>query len=90
MIAPALIGAAIFGGLALAAAGVKLSEDGGVWWPIVAVIGVTAFGGGVGAMVSTWDGEPCPAGYVMAGADNEILHGCIPVDLAKLQIEGDF
>lgn len=88
MITGAILGALIFGGVGLAAASI-----GGEFWETVGVfVGSAMMGagvfGGVGA-IADFNSEPCPEGTVKVSSDNDLYEGCIPVEIAKKQVEND-
>ena len=88
MITGAILGALIFGGIGLAAASI-----GGEFWETVGVfVGSAMMGagsvGGLSALTELHN-EPCPEETVKVSPDNDLYEGCIPVEIAKKQVEND-
>lgn len=89
MIAGAIIGALIVGGVALAFFAVTFAEERTPLWPmgVLAVAGVAVAGAGFGAMIGSWSVHPeCPPGTVQADSRNDLFRGCIPLELARKQV----
>lgn len=91
MILSGAIGACIAGGIAVVFIAI-LGEDfvrSVVVFLAVAVVGAAL---GVSAEISSSrsndKSSECPEGEVMAAAENDLFQGCVPVDLAKKQLEG--
>ena len=87
MITGALIGALVLGGPALV---IAVTSDETFWRVVTITAGVAMAGAGmVGGMTAavTSGSNDCPDGTVKAGAHNELYTGCIPVELAKKQVE---
>ena len=94
MITGAIIGALIVGGVALAfvafVAFFAFAEDRIPLWPmgVLAVAGVALAGAGFGAMIGSRSIHPeCPIGTVQADSRNDLFRGCIPLELARKQVE---
>ena len=90
MIIGAIIGAAMVGGIALAVVAFAFAEDRTPLWPmgVLAVAGVAVAGAGFGAMIGSWSVHPeCPPGTVQADSRNDLFRGCIPLELARKQVE---
>ena len=90
MIIGAIIGAAMVGGVALAFVAVTFAEERIPLWPtgVLAVAGVALAGAGFGAMIGSWSVHPeCPPGTVQADSRNDLFRGCIPLELARKQVE---
>ena len=90
MIIGAIIGAAMVGGIALAVVAVTFAEERTPLWPmgVLAVAGVALAGAGFGAMIGSWSAHPeCPPGTVQADPKNDLFQGCIPLELARKQVE---
>lgn len=89
MITGAIIGALIFGGVAFAAT-ILARES---FWRVVAItagIAIAGAGAIAGIVAATPDSKrECPPGTVQADANNKLYSGCIPVDLAKKQVENN-
>lgn len=88
MIIGAIIGALIAGGLLFAAA--KLADE-SFWWTVsitflAAVMGAVAVGKTTALILDKNDGDP-PSKSVRVDESNGLYSGCIPVDLAKKQVE---
>lgn len=88
MITGAILGALIFGG-----AGLAVTSIGGEFWETVGVfVGSAMIGaglvGGISALTELHN-EPCPEGTVKVSPDNDLYEGCIPVEVAKKQVEND-
>ena len=87
MITGAIIGALIFGGVTFAIT-VSLHES---FWRVIAITagiaiaGAATIAGIITAIPNTK--QECPSGTVQADANNKLYSGCIPVDLAKKQVE---
>ena len=90
MIIGAIIGAAMVGGIALAVVAFAFAEDRTPLWPmgVLAVAGVAVAGAGFGAMIGSWSVHPeGPPGTVQADSRNDLFRGCIPLELARKQVE---
>lgn len=90
MIIGAIIGAAMVGGVALAVVAVTFAEERIPLWPmgVLAVAGVALAGAGFGAMIGSRSIHPeCPIGTVQADSRNDLFRGCIPLELARKQVE---
>ena len=90
MIIGAIMGAAMVGGVALAFVAVTFAEERIPLWPmgVLAVAGVALAGAGFGAMIGSWSVHPeCPPGTVQADSRNDLFRGCIPLELARKQVE---
>ena len=90
MITGAIIGALIVGGVALAVVAVTFAEERIPLWPmgVLAVAGVALAGAGFGAMFGSRSVHPeCPPGTVQADSRNDLFRGCIPLELARKQVE---
>ncbi|OFP17170.1 hypothetical protein HMPREF2998_02985 [Corynebacterium sp. HMSC065A05] len=89
MIVGAIIGAAMVGGVALAVVAGMFAEDCTPLWPtgVLAIVGVALSGAGFGAMVGSWGPPECPTGTVQADSRNDLLRVCIPLELARKQVE---
>ena len=90
MIIGAIMGAAMVGGVALAFVAFAFAEDRIPLWPmgVLAVAGVALAGAGFGAMIGSWSVHPeCPPGTVQADSRNDLFRGCIPLELARKQVE---
>ena len=90
MIIGAIIGAAMVGGVALAFVAFAFAEDRIPLCPtgVLAVVGVALAGAGFGAMIGSWSVHPeCPTGTVQADSRNDLFRGCIPLELARKQVE---
>lgn len=95
MIIGAIMGAAMVGGVALAFVAVTFgavtfAEDRTPLWPtgVLAIVGVALAGAGFGAMIGSWSVHPeCPPGTVQADSRNDLFRGCIPLELARKQVE---
>lgn len=88
MITGAILGALIFGGIGLVFA--SLEDDLGKIAAVVvgsAMAGAGVFGG-AGA-IADFNNEPCPEGTVKVDPDNDLYEGCIPVEVAKKQVENE-
>ena len=88
MITGAILGALIFGGIGLAAASIEDDLE-----KIAAVVVGSAmigagFVGGLSALIELHN-EPCPEGTVKVSPDNDLYEGCIPIEIAKKQVEND-
>lgn len=87
MITGAIIGALVFGGIVLA---MTVVADISFWRAATITFGAAVAGAGaVGGMTAaaTSSDNDCPDGTVKAGANNELYTGCVPVELAKKQVE---
>ena len=90
MIIGAIMGAAMVGGVTLAVVAVTFAEERIPLWPtgVLAVAGVALAGAGFGAMIGSWSVHPeCPPGTVQADSRNDLFRGCIPLELARKQVE---
>ena len=90
MIIGAIIGAAMVGGVALAVVAVGFAESRTPLWPtgVLAIVGVALAGAGFGAMIGSWSVHPeCPTGTIQADSRNDLFRGCIPLELARKQVE---
>ena len=90
MIIGAIMGAAMVGGVALAAVASMYAVDGTPLWPtgVLAIVGVALAGAGFGAMIGSRSVPPeCPTGTVQADSRNDLFRGCIPLELARKQAE---
>lgn len=90
MIIGAIMGAAMVGGVALAFVAVSFVVDRTPLWPtgVLAIVGVALAGAGFGAMIGSWSVHPeCPTGTVQADSRNDLFRGCIPLELARKQVE---
>ena len=90
MIIGAIIGAAMVGGVALAVISFAFAEYRTLLWPtgVLAIVGVALAGAGFGAMIGSWSVHPeCPTGTVQADSRNDLFRGCIPLELARKQVE---
>ena len=90
MIIGAIIGAAMVGGVALAVVAVGFAESRTPLCPtgVLAIAGVALAGAGFGAMIGSWSVHPeCPPGTVQADSRNDLFRGCIPLELARKQVE---
>ena len=89
MIIGAIIGAAMVGGVALAVVAFAFAEDRTPLWPmgVLAIVGVALAGAGFGAMIGSWSPAECPPGTVQADSRNDLFRGCIPLELARKQVE---
>lgn len=87
MIIGAITGALIFGGITFAVT-VSLRNS---FWRVIAITAGIAIAGAAtvaGIVAVTSDSKhECPPGTVQADANNKLYSGCIPVDLAKKQVE---
>lgn len=87
MITGAIIGALIFGGITFAAT--MLARES--FWRVVAITaGIAIAGAGTiaGMVAAIPDSKrECPLGTAQASANNKLYSGCVPVDLAKKQVE---
>ena len=88
MIAGAIIGALIVGGVALAVVAASFVVDRTPLWPmgVLTVIGVALAGAGFGAMIGSLSPAECPPGTVQADSRNDLFRGCIPLELARKQV----
>lgn len=88
MITGAILGALIFGGIGLAAASIE--GDLGKIAAVAVGSAMTGAGfvGGLSALTELHN-EPCPEGTVKVSPDNDLYEGCIPVEIAKKQVEND-
>ena len=87
MITGALVGALVLGGPALV---IAVTSDETFWRVVTITAGVAMAGAGiVGGMTAavTSGANDCPDGTVKAGSGNKLYTGCIPVELAKKQVE---
>lgn len=90
MIIGAIMGAAMVGGVALAVVAFAFAEERTPLWPtgVLAIVGVALAGAGFGAMIGSWSVHPeCPTGTVQADSRNDLFRGCIPLELARKQVE---
>ena len=90
MIIGAIIGAAMVGGVALAVISFASAEDRTLLWPmgVLTIVGFALVGASFGAMIGSWSVHPeCPTGTVQADSRNELFQGCIPLELARKQVE---
>lgn len=88
MITGAIIGASIFGGFTLAMCAMDRLP---FWWGTAITAGIALLGAGlmagIAAFVTTATGKECPPNTVMAAETNNLYTGCVPVDVAKRQVE---
>ena len=87
MITGAIIGALIFGGITFA---ITVSVHDSFWRVIAITAGIAIAGAAMvaGIIAVTADSKhKCPPETVKADANNKLYSGCIPVDLAKKQVE---
>jgi len=90
MIIGAIIGAAMVGGVALAVVAFAFAEERTPLWTegVLAIVGVALAGAGFGAMIGSWSVYPeCSPGTVQADSRNDLFRGCIPLELARKQVE---
>ena len=90
MIIGAIMGAAMVGGVTLAVVAFSFAEDRTPLWPtgVLAIVGVALAGAGFGAMIGSWSVHPeCPTGTIQADSRNDLFRGCIPLELARKQVE---
>ena len=89
MIIGAIMGAAMVGGVALAVVAFAFAEDRTPLWPmgVLAVAGVALAGASFGSMIGSWVPAECPTGTVQADSRNNLCRGCIPLELARKQVE---
>lgn len=88
MITGVILGALIFGGVGMIFASIE--DD--LWKAITISVGAAITGagvfGGAGA-IADFNNEPCPEGTVKVDPDNDLYEGCVPVEVAKKQVEND-
>lgn len=86
MITGVIFGALIFGGIGLLFA--ALADD---FWEATAVVAGAAMAGAgaIGGLtaLSVAHNEPCPEETIKAAPDNYLYEGCVPVEVAKKQVE---
>ena len=87
MITGAIFGALIFGGIALVFAS-TIADN--FWEAALPTVGAVMAGagliGGLSALPEHTN-EPCPENTVKADPNNDLYTGCIPVEVAKKQVE---
>lgn len=88
----ALIGALMFGGLALLFC--SLNKYTAPKRIVSITLGATLAGSAIARGISVAVGmspvlKECPEGTVQAGANNKLYSGCVPVELAKKQVENN-
>lgn len=86
MITAAIIGAIVCCGATIA---ITASEPEPFWRAAAIVAGATLAGAGLGGFVGAAadSGDDCPPGTVEAAESNNLYTGCVPVELAKKQVE---
>ena len=84
MIFSGLLGACILGGLVIQAMVIFETP-----WKkaIAASIPTIVIGAALCIVVGYNDNPECSSGEVMAAKDNDLFQGCVPVELAKKQLE---
>lgn len=88
MITGAILGALIFGGIGLAAASIEDDLEKIAAVVVGSAMAGAGFVGGLSALTELHN-EPCPEGTVKVDPDNDLYEGCIPVEIAKKQVEND-
>lgn len=87
MITAAIIGASIFGGFTLSMCAMDRQP---FWWGTAITAGISLLGAGLVAGIAAAASGPekeCPPHTVMAAETNKFYTGCVPVDVAKRQVE---